>query len=190
MESEAAAPAPARSNLRLVATLVALTIFVGGFVAFAAWNGTWYQTWKAIHVLAALVWVGGGVMIQLLASRILRTEDPERMAKFAKDVEHVTTRTFIPASLVLLALGFVLMDQGGWEYKFWVVFALAGFALSFVAGAGFLGPESARVGKLIETRGGLDQEAATRIERLILYSRIDIALIALIAMDMVLKPGL
>jgi len=51
-------------------------------------------------------------------------------------------------------------------------------------------PESARVGKLIETRGGVDQEAATRIERLILYSRIDIALIALIAMDMVLKPGL
>ena len=189
MESEATAPA-ARSNFRLIATVLALAIFIGGFIAFATWNGAWYSTWKALHVLAALVWVGGGVMIQLLASRILRTDDPERMAKFAKDVEHVTTRTFIPASLVLLALGFVLMDQGGWEYKFWVVFALAGFAVSFIAGAGFLGPESARVGKLIEARGGVDQEAATRIERLILYSRIDIALIALIAMDMVLKPGL
>ena len=62
-------------------------------------------------------------MIQLLALRIMRANDPAQLAKFANDVEAVSLRAFIPASLVLLALGFVLMDQGGWEYKFWVVFA-------------------------------------------------------------------
>jgi uncharacterized membrane protein len=174
----------------MAVTLVALGLFVGGFVTFAAWNGTWYQTWKAIHILAAITWVGGGIMIQLLAFQILKTNDPEKLAKFAKDVDYVSMRTFIPASLVLLALGFVLMDQGGWEYKFWVLFALAGFTVSFLVGALFLGPESGRVGKLIAARGAVDDEIGGRIERLILYSRIDLALIALIAMDMVLKPGL
>jgi len=191
VQSEAAAPAPARSSLRLAATVVALAIFVGGFVAFAAWNGTWYQTWKAIHVLAAIVWVGGGIFIQLLAVRIMKSDDPNELARFAKNVEVVSLRAFVPASLVLLTLGVVLMDQGGWDYgKFWVMFALVVFVLSFLSGVAVLGPESGRIGKLIEERGGVDAEISGRIERLLLYSRIDIAFIALIAMDMVLKPGL
>ena len=174
----------------MVATVLALGLFVGGFIAFAAWNGTWYQTWLAIHVLAAIVWVGGGVMLQLLAVQILKTNDPERLAKFARDVEYISLRTFIPASLVLLVLGFVLMDQGGWEYKFWVIFALVGFALSFLSGVLVISPEAGRVAKLTAERGGVDDEIAGRIERMLLYSRIELALIALIAMDMVFKPGL
>ena len=127
MESEATATAPARSNLRLLATVLALGIFLGGFIAFAAWNGTWYVTWKALHVLMAIIWIGGALMIQLLALRIMRTSEPERLATFAKDAEYISLRLFVPSSLVLLALGFVLM-AGGWDYKFWVIFALAGFA--------------------------------------------------------------
>jgi uncharacterized membrane protein len=190
VEAKAAAAAPARSSLRLVATLVALVIFVGGFIAFAYWNGTWYPTWKALHVLAAIVWIGGGVMIQLLAVRIMRTNEPAQLAGFAKDVEYISLRTFVPASLVLLGLGFVLMDQGGWEYKFWVIFALVGFAASFLLGVIVLSPESGRIAKMIEERGGVDHEIGARIERLLLYSRVELAVIALIAMDMVLKPGL
>ncbi len=33
-------------------------------------------------------------------------------------------------------------------------------------------------------------EIGARIERLLLYSRVELAVLALIAMDMVLKPGL
>ena len=51
-------------------------------------------------------------------------------------------------------------------------------------------PETGRIGKLIEERGGVDAEIGARIERILLYSRVELALIALIAMDMVLKPGL
>jgi len=61
--------------------------------------------------------------------------------------------------------------------------------LSFISGAFFLGPESGRIGKLIAERGGVDDEIGGRIERLLLYSRVELALIALIAMDMVIKPG-
>jgi uncharacterized protein (DUF58 family) len=98
-------------------------------------------------------------------------------------------RTFIPASLILLALGFVLIHEAHWPYTFWLVFALVVWALSFLSGAFFLGPESGRVGKLITERGGVDAEIQARIERLLFHSRVELALIALVAMDMVLKPG-
>jgi ABC-type uncharacterized transport system YnjBCD permease subunit len=98
-------------------------------------------------------------------------------------------RTFAPASLILVVLGFVLMHQGGWDWKFWAVFAIVVWALSFVTGIVLLGPESGRIGKLIEERGGVDVEVQSRIERLLLFSRVEMILIALVAMDMVLKPG-
>ncbi len=93
-------------------------------------------------------------MVQLLAVRIMKSNVPSELAKFTKDVEYISLRTFIPASLVLIALGFVLMDQGGWEYKFWVIFALAGWGASFLLGVLVLSPESGRIAKLIEAAWG------------------------------------
>lgn len=170
-------------------TAAIVAVFAAAFVVFAVWAGSWYQTWKALHILMAIVWVGGALMIQLLAFRILRENDGARIAKFTKDIELIGMRTFVPASLILVVLGFVMIHQAGFEYTFWLVFAIVIWALSFISGAFFLGPESGRIGRLIEERGGVDAEVKSRIERLLLHSRIEMMLIALIAMDMVLKPG-
>ena len=187
--SETQAPST-KSIYSGTATTAAIgAVFVGAFIAFAAWSGSWYQTWKALHVLMAIVWVGGALMIQLFAFRILKESDSSRIAKFTKDVETIGMRTFIPASLILVVLGFVLVHMGHWQWKFWIVFALVVWALSFVSGAAFLGPESGRISKLIGERGGVDAEVQSRIERILLHSRVEMMLIALIAMDMVLKPG-
>ncbi|HZR95541.1 MAG TPA: hypothetical protein VFA56_07580 [Gaiellaceae bacterium] len=175
------------SSARVTIGLVAA--FVGVFIAFAAWSGSWYATWKALHVLMAIIWIGGALMIQLFAFRILKESDSSRIARFTKDVEFIGMRTFVPASLILVVLGFVLMHQGHWQWKFWAVFAIVAWALSFVSGAFFLGPESGRIGKLIDERGGVDAEIQSRIERILLHSRVEMVLIALVAMDMVLKPG-
>ena len=191
MESGAAEPAAPRSSVYSgAATTAAIAVgFVAVFVLFAVWSGGWYQTWKALHVLAAIVWVGGALMIQLFSFRILREGDGARMAQFAKDVELIGMRTFIPATLVLAILGFVLVHQGAWPYTFWVVFGIVIWVLSFVTGLPFLGPESGRIGKLIDERGPEDAEVQRRIERVLLFSRVEMTLIALAAMDMVLKPG-
>jgi uncharacterized membrane protein len=194
METTSGGQAPSKRTSSVYSgpavTTAILAVFAVAFIGFAIWAGSWYQTWKALHILMAIVWVGGALMIQLLAFQILKADDPKRIEKFTKDVEIIGMRTFIPASLILVVLGFVLIHMGAWEYKFWIVFALVIWALSFVSGAGFIGPESGRIGRLIEERGGVDAEVQKRIERLLLHSRIEMMLIALLAMDMVLKPGL
>jgi uncharacterized membrane protein len=190
METITQAPSPTRSALSgTPATAALLGAFAAVFVAFAAWTGSWYATWKALHVLAAIVWIGGAFMIQLYAFRILRERDSMRIAGFSKDTEVIGMRTFIPASLILVVLGVVLMHQGQWAYHFWAVFALAVWALSFLSGALYLGPTSGKIGKLIEERGRVDDEIQRKIERLLFHSRVELVLIALVAVDMVLKPG-
>jgi len=165
-------------------------LFAVGFVVLAVWSGTWYGTWKALHVLAAIVWIGGALMIQIYAFVVLRERNPERIAWFSRTTETIGMRTFLPSSLLLVVLGFVLVHQAGGAWKFWLVFGLVLWAASFVNGAAFIGPESGRIAALVEERGGVDEVVQARIERILLASRVEAVILALVAMDMVLKPGL
>ncbi|MES1248851.1 MAG: hypothetical protein ABUS54_14385 [Actinomycetota bacterium] len=190
METVTEAPSTTRSALSSNATTAAIgAAFIAVFIVFAAWTGEWYATWKALHVLMAIVWIGGALMIQLFAFRILGENDPKRIAAFTKDVEFIGMRTFIPASLILVVLGFVLMHQAHWAWHFWAIFAIVVWVLSFLSGALYLGPESGRISKLISERGGVDAEIQRRIEHILFHSRVELVLIALVAVDMVLKPG-
>ena len=86
-------------------------------------------------------------------------------------------------------MGVVLMHKGDWGYgNFWTLFGLIAWAVSFLVGAAFLGPESGRLAKLIETKGPEDPEVAARVNRIISVARADVVLVLLIAIDMVAKP--
>jgi uncharacterized membrane protein len=106
---------------------------------------TTYQWYLAIHILAAVIWVGGGTTIHLFALRARAAEDPQRMAAFSADAEWVGTRVFTPVSLVLIVFGFLLIHEGNLDYKFWIVFPIVVWIASFISGAGFLGPQSKRL---------------------------------------------
>lgn len=147
-----------------------------------------YQWYLMVHILMAVVWVGGSHMIQLMAARILKANDPQRLASFSKDVEFIGTRVFAPAALVLLVFGFLLVEEVDTGYPFWVVFGLAVFAFSFVSGIAYLGPESGRIGRLIEAEGAAHPEVQRRIKRILLYSRFELLLLVLVVIDMTIKP--
>lgn len=68
-----------------------------------------YNTLKFIHVIAAVAWVGGGLFVQYLATRLKRADDPLRLAAFAKDIEKVGLQFFMPVSLTVLVMGIVLV---------------------------------------------------------------------------------
>src|SRR5215212_7736566 len=112
---------------------------------------TWYTLFNSAHVVASAIWIGGAAMIQALAFRIVRTGDARRQAEFAKDTEVVGMRVFIPATWVLLLAGIAMMINFDWSWgENWIVLGLIAFALSFVVGAGLLGPEGGRIAAIIE----------------------------------------
>src|ERR1041384_6514658 len=135
-------------------------------------NTSWYLVFKSVHVLAAIVWLGGGATITLLAGRAQRSKDNAQLLQIAKQAEWLSTRVFVPASLVVVALGFVLIHKGDWGYNhFWTLFGLIAWGVSFVVGATFLGPESGRLARLVETKGPDDSEVAARVNRIIAVAR-------------------
>src|SRR5919109_1266485 len=151
---------------------------------------TWYTFFKSVHVTAAAVWVGGALMIQAFAFRIMRTGDARRQAEFAKDAEIIGMRLFIPTTWVLLLAGIGMMVNLPWPWgQNWVVFGLIAFALSFAIGAAFLGPESGRIAKVIERDGPEAPEAQMRIQRILMVSRAELVVLIAVIFNMVVKPA-
>jgi uncharacterized membrane protein len=153
---------------------------------------TLYDWLKFFHVLMAIVWVGGGIAMQVLAIRITRQNDPVKVATFVGEVEFIGTRVFVPASLILFGLGiWMVIEEPAWTFgQFWVLAALGMFAFSFVSGAFYLGPQSAKLKKMYAAEGPTAPAAPGMIRKLFLVSRIELVLLVLIVADMVLKPGL
>ncbi len=150
-----------------------------------------YEWLLFFHIAAAIVWLGGGVALQVLAIRANRTHDSARMVTIAHEAEWFGTRIFLPSSLLVLVLGIILTVDGPWDFgQTWIVLALIGYGLSFVTGAAFLGPESGRIGKLLAAEGPDSPAVRARIQRIFLVSRIELVLLYLIVLDMAVKPGL
>ena len=149
-----------------------------------------YDWFLALHILAAVIWVGGAATQQVFAIQAQRSNDPQRMANFAADSEWIGTHIYLPSSLVLLGAGITLVIIGHWGFTtLWVVLGILGFLFSVVTGAAFLGPESKRLKALIEERGPTDTQVAERIKRIFLISRIENIVLLLVVIDMAVKPG-
>jgi uncharacterized membrane protein len=129
-------------------------------------------------------------MIQAYAFRILRTGDGRRQAEFSKDTEVVGMRVFIPASLILFLAGIAMMVNLDWSWnQNWIVLGLIAFGLSFVLGAGFLGPEGGRIAELIEREGPDSPAVQARIRRILTVSRCELIVLLTVIMNMVVKPA-
>jgi uncharacterized membrane protein len=149
-----------------------------------------YELLLFVHVLTAVVWVGGALSLQVLAIRAERSADGGRVANFATEAEWVGSRVFLPSSIVLLLAGIGLTLEGDWGFTTpWVLLGLIAYGLSALTGSLFLGPESGRIGKMIADVGPQDPDVLARIKRIFLVSRIELVVLLFIVFDMTVKPG-
>jgi uncharacterized membrane protein len=152
---------------------------------------TLYEFLLFAHLTFVSVWVGTDAVIQVFALRSFAA-GPRRTAELMGDVEWLGTRILTPSALLVAALGvWMVLEEAAWEFsQFWVSAGLAVFLASAIAGAGFLGPETGRISRLMDERGPEDPGVQSRIRRVLLVSRIELVLLIVVIFDMVVKPGL
>ena len=153
---------------------------------------TLYELLLFGHLAFVAVWVGGGAMLQVMYLRA-KVAGGERTVPFLEDVEWIGGRILTPSALLVVALGFGLIGESDGAYELsqtWIWLGLAAFAASFALGAGFLGPESGRIGALAEERGVDDTEVERRTSRVLLLARLELIVLFAVVFDMVVKPGL
>ena len=151
---------------------------------------SYYELLKFVHVVMAIVWVGGAITIQVLAFRILKTNDSMRLANLTSDAGALGERLFAPASGILVIVGVLMVIDSGWEFSdTWIVIGIIGFLATLVTGLFYLTPKAKKLGALIEQRGAEDPEAQGMMKQLLAISRIDLLVLLIVVFNMVVKPG-
>jgi uncharacterized membrane protein len=178
---------PDDSKLTLGAGIVVLV----GLVVFGWAAPDTYNVYKMVHVLAAVIWVGGAATLVILALLTERENDSKALVSLAHKVEFIATRVFIPSSLIALLFGILMMLKGDLDWgQFWVIAGLVGFAATFLTGIAFLSPQTKKFNTLAAEKGDDSPEAQAALRKLLLVARFDLAVLLLVIADMTAKPFL
>jgi uncharacterized membrane protein len=141
----------------------------------------------SLHVLAAALWFGSGLAINVVTRRILA--DPSRIASLAEPMNWWAGRAHPAAGLVLLLTGPGIVAEAGYSFGDpWILIALVGLIALFIYGGAVVGRSGTALVERAQTDagGGVREDA----QRLLTLMTIETVILGLIIVDMVVKPGL
>jgi uncharacterized membrane protein len=184
--------APSRGSRSLTYAIAAAVVLVGAIFAFsgsATLPNNWYSVFKAVHVLFAVIWVGGGMTIMTLALRAQLQDDTKSVVTIAQQAAFMGERVFAPAGLVTFLMGIAMMINTSWGWgHFWIVAGLVGYASTFLVGMTVMSPLAKRIEHSARENGPEHPETLALIDRIMLIGRFDVAVLLLVVLDMVTKP--
>jgi uncharacterized membrane protein len=153
-------------------------------------TATLYEWLLFLHVVAAMAWLGGTLVVSVLVAVVLRSATPEDIARFVRSLRVVGPAVLAPATILLPTLGiWMVVDSDAWDFgQTWVWLGLALYAAAFVFGAGF--QSRAAIGAERAAKAGDDGEALRRLRAWSWGSRVIGVLLLVATWDMVFKPGL
>jgi uncharacterized membrane protein len=149
-----------------------------------------YQSLMFLHVLAAMTWVGGLVILTALSAQILRSGDHDAVARFSASLRRIGPLILARSTLAVVALGIgLVLDSNQWHFsQGWILLALALFAAAFLIGAVF--QSRAALGMERATEAGNPEQAIRQLRRWAWGMRLILALLVIVTWDMVVKPTL
>jgi len=148
-----------------------------------------YSALLFVHIVCAVIWVGGAFALQVLAYLVSRTGDQVELVRLLRYFEVIGSRVFVPVATLLFIAGAAMTLQA-WSFgNTWIAVAVALWVLSAVAGAVYLGPRAKRVGELFDAEGPSSEAGRALMNRLFLVSRLELLSFAIIIALMVFKPG-
>jgi uncharacterized membrane protein len=143
-----------------------------------------------LHLLAAMIWVGGMLVLSALATYIVRSGEASAIARFVGSLRVIGPIVFAPTPLVLIGAGvWLVADSDTWGFgQAWVWLGLVLFGAAFAIGAAF--QSRVAMGAHRSASAGDDREAARLLRRWTWGSWLIIVILIAATWDMVFKPGL
>jgi uncharacterized membrane protein len=149
-----------------------------------------YEVWLAVHILCAVIWVGGGVSVHVLGRWTQKRGDPDEIVAFNRDAVRLGNILYAPLAIVLIIAGVLLVEEVGYSYgDMWVSLGFLGWLFSLVVGLGFYPLHARKVEAAITAGGAAAPEAQSAIRRILLVNSIEITILLLVVIDMAVKPG-
>ncbi len=142
---------------------------------------------KFVHVIAAVLWVGGGFAMIIAGIVLARRSTAETRLAVVRATTLLAPRLFIPTSVLTLASGVVLLFVAGWGWQPFTILGLAGVIFTAGFGALVIGPSCERAVKIGDDHGA--PAAMPNLRRVYRLAAMDYAVQFAIVFLMVVKPG-
>ncbi|TIO09790.1 DUF2269 family protein [Mesorhizobium sp.] len=149
----------------------------------------WYSIVKFLHIVSAILWVGGGFTLMVLAVRADRAGNIEGMLQAMRATGELGNRFFAPMSMLTLAFGLIMCGFWVGFSDLWILIGLAGYATTFCIGMFVFKPTADRMAGMI-AKDGVTPAALAQGQRILSAARLDYSVMLVIIADMVLKPTL
>ena len=142
------------------------------------------------HIAGAMVWLGGGLIVSLIALRVRRTTELAVMMEFASIQRFLGLAVFAPAVLVVLVAGvWLVFDEFGGDFtQGWIVLGVIALALAFLVGAVYLSRNAIGMERL--AREGDLAGAKVALGRWLAGYALVLVILVFATWDMVFKPAL
>jgi uncharacterized membrane protein len=142
------------------------------------------------HIVAAMAWVGGGLVLGVLSVQVVRTDEPGAVERFVGSLRLIGPRILAPSTAAVLGLGvWMVLDSAAWDFgQLWVLLALGLFGGALVVGAAH--QSRAALGAERALEHGDEHEARRQLARWSGGYWLIVLLLVIAAWDMVFKPGL
>ena len=148
-----------------------------------------YEFLLFVHIIAAAVWFGAGILMQVLAYRAETAGDGAAMKRLLDDNVALANTFFAPSAMIVLIAGILLTIDGPWSLNhLWIVLGLAGFLATFVTGVGLIEPRAKRIAVLAEREGATSPRVLYETRKLLALARIDSATLLCVIAVMAIKP--
>ena len=162
-----------------------------------------YEFFLFLHVVAAAAWFGAALLSMALLELASRAGELSWLVRFGEFDNSLAKALFIPAALVTLVAGLVLVFDGPWSFgdDGWVTGGLILLVAIFALGIGLIVPTGQRLTEAAKSAlappaeleaPAVDlndrTEVTDLIRRLRLLSWVDVSLLAIVFFLMTVKP--
>jgi uncharacterized membrane protein len=89
------------------------------------------------HIVAAMAWVGGGLVLGVLSVQGVREGEPCAVERFVGNLRVIGPRVLAPSTVAVVGLGvWMVLDSAAWDFgQLWVLLALGLFGGAAMIGA-------------------------------------------------------
>lgn len=147
-----------------------------------------YNVLLFLHVIAATIWLGGGLMLAAMGLRARRSATS--LGDFAQLLPFVGVRVLMPAVVVLPITGvWMVLADSEWSFQQeWTRAAIGLFLVAFAVGAVYLSRIGIQMGRA-GLPSGSPANLATLVNRWLIGYGLVLVVLLLAVADMVFKPG-
>jgi hypothetical protein len=142
-----------------------------------------------IHLLAAMIWIGGALVGMLIGMFIAKGDDAGAMSKFCIAFASIAGPAFGGSSLLVVGTGIWMVADSSIEFSaLWVSLSLAGWLVSMLMGATVVGMTWTKVGRQLQEPSATIAGTQPLISKAVRLTWIDLLIRVAVVVLMVTQP--